>query len=231
VKARETRIHDVLAGREQKAVLLRAEPGVDWRSTMPPVEQLVEQFPYAGLVLLVVLGAMGLPFPEDATLLLCGFLIGQDAIEALPAILLLYPSVLVVDLALFGLGRKYGPAVNERRPFRWILTRERLVRIEEMFRKWGILAIVVGRQLVGLRAQILIAAGVFRMKPLVFLAADAVSLLATMAIMVGAGYLGGSSFAAIRKGVARVEHVATLVAIGALLVGLIVLYVRTRKKG
>jgi membrane protein DedA with SNARE-associated domain len=37
----------------------------------------VDQFPYAGIFVLLLLGGMGFPFPEDIALLLRGFLISK----------------------------------------------------------------------------------------------------------------------------------------------------------
>ena len=40
---------------------------------------LVEHFPYIGIFILLILGEIGLPFPEDATLILSGFLIAHES--------------------------------------------------------------------------------------------------------------------------------------------------------
>jgi membrane protein DedA with SNARE-associated domain len=37
----------------------------------------INHFPYLGIFLLLILGGMGLPFPEDTTLILSGFLIAM----------------------------------------------------------------------------------------------------------------------------------------------------------
>jgi hypothetical protein len=50
-------------------------------STLNNVSQLTEHFPYIGFFLLLILG-IGFPFPEDATIMLCGFLIAQEVIRS-----------------------------------------------------------------------------------------------------------------------------------------------------
>jgi len=39
---------------------------------------LIQHFPYLGLFILLILGTLGLPFPEDGILILGGFLIAHS---------------------------------------------------------------------------------------------------------------------------------------------------------
>ncbi len=189
---------------------------------MPDISQILVSFPLAGLLLLLVLGALGLPFPEDMTLVLCGFFIANDMIRPLPALLTLYGVLLAIDYALFFAGRKYGREIVLRRSFRRMLSAERLAQLESRFKKWGILLIVVGRHIVVLRTQLILATGVFRMPPVKFLIADAVTIPVTMLIMIGLGYIGANSLQIVKKDITRVEHLALLAVI--VLVLLLFLY-------
>jgi membrane protein DedA with SNARE-associated domain len=45
---------------------------------MISISGITEHFPYLGIFTLLILGGIGFPFPEDATLILGGFLIVQD---------------------------------------------------------------------------------------------------------------------------------------------------------
>jgi hypothetical protein len=65
---------------------------------------LVEHFPHIGIFLLLVLGDMGLPFPEDATLILSGFLIVQKVTKPLTTLLVVY-SGLLLTFPSIGLAR------------------------------------------------------------------------------------------------------------------------------
>lgn len=179
---------------------------------------LVDQFPYLGLFLLLVLGAAGLPFPEDTTLILGGFLISKKVAEPLPVFLVMYAGLLIADFMIFLVGNKYGRAVVNHPIFRKVISPQSLAAIERKFAKKGVLLIIFGRQLIGLRTQIFLAAGVTKMSPLNFLAADAVSSPLTMAFMMGAGYAGGHSLGIIEKEITRVEHVAVVLFTVALIV-------------
>jgi membrane protein DedA with SNARE-associated domain len=162
--------------------------------------------PYTGIILLLILGTLGLPFPEDTTLILSGFLMAQDIIQSLPALFVIYPTLLMTDFFLYWIGKKYGRRVVEHKIFHRILSQNRLLKLEEKFRKWGIWVIFFGRNLLGVRAQIFLAAGVMRMPARKFLFADALSALITMAIMIGIGYFGGSQIQLLREDMARMNR-------------------------
>jgi|WetSurMetagenome_2_1015567.scaffolds.fasta_scaffold00162_21 membrane protein DedA with SNARE-associated domain len=154
----------------------------------------VQQFPYLGLFVLLALGAVGFPFPEDAVLILCGIMIHTAAVQAAPALLVVSVGMLTTDYFLYHIGRKYGRKIVSHKRFRKIISPRRLVRLKRLFEKWGIFVIFLGRHLVGLRSQIFLVAGVLKMPRIKFVLADAGSSMITMSIMVGAGYWGGSTF-------------------------------------
>jgi len=172
------------------------------------ITTFTDHFPYLGIFLLLVLGGIGLPFPEDTTLILSGFLVAHDVAKPLPAFLVIYPSLLMTDFFLYLIGKKYGRRVVEHKRFRKVISSDRLSKIEEKFRKWGIWVVLVGRHIVGLRAQIFLAAGVMKMDAIKFLIADGASSLITIALMSGIGYVGGNSIQVLKKDLARIEHIA-----------------------
>jgi membrane protein DedA with SNARE-associated domain len=190
---------------------------------------LVEHFPYVGIFLLLVLGDIGLPFPEDATLILSGFLIAQKVTNPLPTLLVVYSGLLLTDFSLYLVGKKYGRSVLEHKRFRRIMSPDRLSRLEEKFKKWGIFVVFIGRHFLGIRAQIFLAAGVMRMSTLKFIMADAASAVLTMTLMVGRGFLGGNSIEILQKDLKRIEHIGIFI-LAILFTGwMIYKYFRNRK--
>ena len=196
---------------------------------MPEATALIEHFPYVGIFILLILGEIGLPFPEDGTLILSGFLIAQKMTKPLPTILVAYGSLLLTDFSLYWVGKKYGRKVVEHRRFRRILSAERLLTLEEKFKKWGIYVVFVGRHFLGIRAQIFLAAGVMRMSAVKFVMADAASAILTMTLMVGIGFLGGNSIRVLQKDLKRIEHIGILILVISFTGWLIHWYFRNRK--
>jgi membrane protein DedA with SNARE-associated domain len=172
---------------------------------------VVDHFPYLGILALLILGEIGFPFPEDATLLLTGVLTAHEVMRPLPAFLVLYAGLLITDFSLYWVGKKYGRSVVERKRFRNIISPDRLSKLEEKFRRWGGLVVFLGRHVWGLRAQIFLVAGVMKMSATKFVMADGIAALLTIALWGGIGYLGGNSLQVLKKDATRIEHIAVVV--------------------
>jgi membrane protein DedA with SNARE-associated domain len=190
----------------------------------------INHFPYLGIFLLLILGGMGLPFPEDTTLILSGFLIAQGITQPLPTLLIVYLGLLMTDFSLYLAGKKYGRRVIEHKRLQKIISHDRLSKLEEKFRKWGILVVFFGRHLLGVRAQVFLSAGVMRMPAIKFLMADAASAILTVTLMVGIGYLGGNSIEALKKDMTRIEHVAVVLLILLFMSWVVLRYFKSIKK-
>jgi membrane protein DedA with SNARE-associated domain len=197
---------------------------------MPDATAFINHFPYGGIFLLLILGGIGLPFPEDATLILSGFLTSHDVIKPLQAFLVVYSGLLMTDFSLYLVGKKYGRGIVEHKRFHKIISPDRLSKLEEKFRKWGGLVVFLGRHILGLRAQIFLVAGVMRMSATKFLVADAISALFTIALWGGIGYLGGNSLQVLKKDVTRVEHIAVVVLVILLASGIFFWYFKNKWK-
>lgn len=180
---------------------------------MSGISGIVEQFPYLGIFMLLILGGIGLPFPEDATLILSGALIANDVIRPLPAFFLVYSGLLLTDFFLYAVGKKYGSKIVTHKRFHKIISSERLLKLENAFAKWGVLLILVGRHVIFLRSQLMLVSGVMRMSALKFLMADSVSSLFTIAFWGGVGYIGGNSLQIVMKDIKRLEHAAIVLVI------------------
>lgn len=196
---------------------------------MPEISPLIEHFPYVGIFGLLILGGIGLPFPEDATLILSGFLVAHDVVKPLPTFLTVYVSLLASDFFLYQVGKKYGRRVLEHKTFRRVISSERLAKLEEKFKKRDAWVILIGRHFLGLRAQIFLVAGVLRMSAIKFLTADAATSLLTIAIMGGIGYWGGNSVQILKKDLTRIEHFAIVALILMLLGWFIFKHFKNRK--
>lgn len=67
------------------------------------------------------------------------------------------------------------------------------------------------------------------MSALKFIMADAVSLIFTIALMVGAGYMGGNSLEVIKKDITRIEHIGILLIVTVLAIYLFFRYFKSRR--
>jgi membrane protein DedA with SNARE-associated domain len=191
---------------------------------------LINHFPYLGILLLLILGEIGFPFPEDATLILSGFLTAHDVIKPLRAFSVAYLGLLLTDFSLYFVGKKYGRSIVEHKRFHKIISPDRLSKLEEKFKKWGGLVIFLGRHVWGLRAQIFLVAGVMKMSAIKFLMADGIAAFFTIALWGGIGYLGGNSLRVLKKDVTRIEHIGVVVLVLLLFGGIIFRYFKNNRK-
>jgi membrane protein DedA with SNARE-associated domain len=191
---------------------------------------LIDHFPYVGIFALLILGGIGLPFPEDTTLILSGFLVAHEVVKPMPTFLIVYLGLLVSDFFLYLVGKKYGRMIVEHKKFQKILSSDRLSKLEEKFKRRDIWVILIGRHFLGLRAQIFLVAGVMRMPAIKFLIADATTALLTIALMGGIGYAGGNSIQILRKDLTRIEHIAIIVLVILFACWIIYVYFKGGKK-
>ena len=168
---------------------------------------------YLGLFVLLIAGGIGLPFPEDATLILCGVLLSAGDVKFAPAILTVYAGLLCGDTILYHVGKKFGRKVVTHKWFHRVLPPEKLEKVEARFIKHSVLAILIGRHVAGLRAQLFLVSGIMRMAFWKFVLTDAVSAIFTMTLMVGIGYKGGEELPAIREHIRVVGHVVLIIAV------------------
>jgi membrane protein DedA with SNARE-associated domain len=191
---------------------------------------VIQHFTYIGIFCLLILGGVGFPFPEDAVLIMSGLLIAHDVIKLIPAVLIIYPSLLIADFILYSIGRKYGRMIVEHKRFSKIVSPATLSKLEEKFTRWGALTVFLGRHIVGFRAPIFLISGVMRIPRAKFLIADGLSAIITISFNLGLGYLGGNSLLVLRKDITRVDYILIL-ALVILVAGWIFLrYFRDRVK-
>jgi membrane protein DedA with SNARE-associated domain len=173
---------------------------------------LIYSFPYAGIFVTLILGGIGLPFPEDATLLLSGLLIAHGTIRLFPTFLIVYPLILIIDFFVFFVGKRYGRMLVQHKRFGKLISPEKLFKLEEKFRRRGAWVVLFGRHILGLRTPIFLAAGVTRMSVTKFLIVDAATALLTVALFWGGiGLLGDSRIEVLKAEATKVGHIAMVV--------------------
>ncbi len=117
---------------------------------MPDINQLITDWGYAGIFLVVILGDIGLPVPEKTVLAVAGYLVWSGRLQLLPVLLLALVSAVVGDNFGYWLGRRYGRATVECYAH-WLLKPGRVVVAESFVSRYGALAVCVARFVGGFR--------------------------------------------------------------------------------
>lgn len=171
------------------------------------IQSLALNFPYWGIFLLIILGGLGLPFPEDLILLLAGQLSHSENLNVFYMILICFVAVIPTDYLLYFLGKKYGRAAWRARFVRRIMTPQRRVFVMNQFKKRGDIVVFIARFIGGFRAVTFVTAGILKMSTLRFLLLDiSASLLSIPLFVLGAYYLGQ----AFSEGAREVAHQITI---------------------
>lgn len=196
----------------------------------PLIDALIEHFTYAGIFIVLFLGGVGVPVPEEAPILAAGVLAGEQVIRwwiALPVCIL---GVLSGDIVLYWVGHHWGERILDWRVVRRVLTPAREARLIAAYRRHGVKIVFTARHVMGLRAAAFLTAGIVRIPFLKFLAVDAAAAMVGVPVGFGLAFFFTDQLQEILVDVRRLERWLVLLALVALAVWLVVLeYRRSRQ--
>lgn len=155
---------------------------------MPDLMPLMAQWGYVAIFLVVILGNVGLPVPEETVLTVSGYLVWQGRLEPVPVILTAAAGAVIGDNIAYWLGRRYGRLVLAR------IARvgpERAERMQGLVTRYGMLAVFAARFVAGLRFMAGPLAGSTGLSPLRFFVANLAGAAIYVPVAVGAGYAIG----------------------------------------
>lgn len=149
---------------------------------------------YSIIVVIMFLSSLGLPLPEEITIISVGILahishhpnlypppeVGLTGIDMYTAAMVCFLAVFVSDFVIYGLGRTGGRSLVESRYFSRLISSERLSRVERWTQKYGYWAVGVFRFTPGLRFPGHFACGVLRFSPWKFALIDGGAALLTV---------------------------------------------------
>ena len=173
---------------------------------MPDIGSLLGDWGYLAIFLIVVLGNVGLPVPEETTLILAGYLVWRGELR--------FPMVLAVGITSavggdnlgYWIGRRYGGGVLDRLRQLVQVSPARFERMRLFLTRYGPLAVFSARFIAGLRflAGPLAGAIGIRLRP--FMIGNVLGAVVFVPVVVGAGYAIGVGLGAHVEHVRRVLH-------------------------
>ena len=183
---------------------------------MPDFIHLVRDWGYPGIFLVVILGNIGLPVPEETVLALAGYLVWAGQLRVLPVLIVAILSAVAGDTLGYWLGRNYGRTVVDR----FAQNRGRVAAAERFIGRYGVLAVAAARFVGGVRFLAGPLAGAMGLPFRSFLFGNFLGAVLFVPYAVGMGYAIGYGLGPY---VARVQHalgtVGMAAVIGALVLG------------
>ena len=152
-------------------------------------EQLIAHLGYIGIALILILGGLGLPIPEEAPVILAAVLSRNGKMLAPLAFATCLVGVLLGDFVVYFLGYWHGERVLSLRLTRRLLTRAREAQIKGYFHRHGFKILVLGRFAVGFRTAAYLTAGILKLPPWKLFFTDLVAASMSTSLMFGLAYV------------------------------------------
>ncbi len=150
---------------------------------------------HLGIIITLILGAFGIPIPEDIPLILGGVAASKGIVFVEVVFLSSYVGVLASDQIVFFLGRIFGPRLlnaGTKSTFFPSITEERIREVREGLRRRRLLYILISRHLFPVRSMTFLTAGALKIPFWEFFAADALAALVSVSVMLSIGYFLGA---------------------------------------
>jgi membrane protein DedA with SNARE-associated domain len=158
------------------------------------VSRLPSPVVYCTIVGILLICGLGVPVPEDITLLVAGLLAASGKISLTGGMIAGFVGVLSGDMILFLLGRKLGKRVFSLPGLRRIFTPPRIEAAERRIRANGPFICFIARFLPGLRSAIFATSGALGVRLSTFLLLDGLAALLSVPLWVYVGYWFGTNF-------------------------------------
>lgn len=147
------------------------------------------RFNYLAPFLVLLLCGVGLPLPEEVTLIASGLLVHQGQVDFYGITIVCSVAILLGDSVPYMLGRRYGMSALKVRWVRRIIHPERFARLEKRFERHGNWAVFACRFFAGVRIPGYFLAGTMRMSYGRFLLLDALGVLISVPASIWMGMI------------------------------------------
>lgn len=161
---------------------------------------------YLSLGGILVLCGLGLPIPEDISLIAAGYLAHLGLINVHTALVVCLAAVLGGDTLAFMAGYFFGRRLLAWEWMRKHFTPRRQRRVRAYFRRFGSKVIFIARFLPGLRFSIFFSAGCLHVRPSVFIIWDGLAALLSVPALVYLAYFFGEHLDAVVRWARRSQY-------------------------
>jgi membrane protein DedA with SNARE-associated domain len=183
---------------------------------------------YAKLAGILLLCGLGLPIPEDISLISAGYLAHLGTVDLHAIFIVCFAAVLGGDTLAFTVGRQFGTKILASRFGQRYFNPKRQRRVRAYFRRYGSKVIFIARFLPGLRFSIFLSAGMLHVRPYVFIVYDSLAALLSVPFLVYSAWYFGDRIDQVIKWAKRSEY-GILALIGVVLVYAVIKILRKRR--
>jgi len=186
------------------------------------------EYGYIAVFACLILCGLGVPVPEDITLVSGGVISGLALANPHIMCAIGLAGVLAGDSTMFLAGRIFGYRVQRLKFFRKIVSPQRFSQIQRKFKKHGLGLLFVARFLPGLRSPIYLVAGMsHRISYITFIVMDGLAALISVPVWIYLGYFFADNLDILMEYVHDVQK-AIFLALGLLAVIIAVIYFKKK---
>jgi membrane protein DedA with SNARE-associated domain len=185
------------------------------------LQDFVDNFTYLGIFAVLLLGSLGVPIPEEMSIIAAAVLSHAGIVRWWLALPICFLGVLSGDMVLYWVGRHWSDQVLRWPLVRLVMPPAREQWLKAAYRRHALKTVVTARHLMGLRAAAFLTAGTARIPFWKFVVADAGAALFGVPLLFGLAYFFTVEIRAIMVNVHRAERwlaLASLLALAAMLV-------------
>ena len=166
---------------------------------------------YTTIFLALLLCGLGIPLPEELTLLMAGYLSYEGAVRLEPMWIVCVAGITMGDALLFLIGKKWGTKIAAHPKIVRFWHLERQAKIKNYFKKHGAKTIFFVRFLSGLRGPAHMLAGSMGFSFWKYLLTNFSAVLIHVTIVAGLGYVFGNHIDAVRKDMETFKHAVIVI--------------------
>jgi membrane protein DedA with SNARE-associated domain len=193
---------------------------------MDSVLQWITTYGYGAIFVLLMLGVVGLPIPDETLLVFCGYLISKGNMRAVPAWLTAVAGSWCGITLSYTIGRTLGLGFVHKFGKYLHVTEDRLAKVQVWFDRIGHWALFVGYYIAGVRHFTAILAGTSKLKFTHFMAYAWSGGLLWVTTFLTLGYFLGENWKQIFE---SIHHYLLYLSI-AVMAAAVIYYLARRKK-
>jgi membrane protein DedA with SNARE-associated domain len=187
--------------------------------------------PYVAIFLILLVCGLGVPIPEDITLIAGGILTYYGVCDVKLMIATGLAGVLIGDSMVYYLGHHFGKRLLKKWPFRVVIDEKRIESIREQLHKHGPKVLFSARFMPGVRSTVFFAAGLLHYPYRRMLLFDGLAAILSVPAIVYSVYYFGDFLESVVKWIKKVEGGIVAVIVLGILALAYKLWSHHRKKG
>src|SRR6185295_1784873 len=193
---------------------------------MDAILNWIPQYGYPALFILLMLGIVGLPIPDETLLTFCGYLVFKDQLALIPTMATAFLGSISGITGSYVIGRNVGGYFIRTASRMLKIGAEEWDQVNSWYLRWGKYALIFGYFVPGVRHLVALVAGSSKLPLVIFMPFAYLGGLIWSATFLGLGYGLGETWT---QGSATIHRVLAIIG-GFIVVVFIAMFIHRMRK-